>query len=68
MYNPESELYRMLTHKQYDYRNKNLRGDFDAANQVLKTNWSGVTYIPASSDYLGPFYGQNSPYIYQDTN
>lgn len=68
LYNPESELYKMLTHKQYDYRNKNLRGDFDAANQVLKTNWSGVTYIPASSDYLGPFYGQNSSYIYQDTN
>lgn len=68
LYNPESKLYRMLTHKQYDYRNKNLRGDFDAANQVLKTNWSGVTYIPASSDYLGPFYGQNSSYIYQDTN
>ena len=68
LYNPESELYRMLTHKQYDYRNKNLRGDFDAANQILKTNWSGVTYIPASSDYLGPFYDQNSSYIYQDTN
>lgn len=68
LYNPESELYKMLIHKQYDYRNKNLRGDFDAANQVLKTNWSGVTYIPASSDYLGPFYGQNSSYIYQDTN
>ena len=68
LYNPESELYKMLTHKQHDYRNKNLRGDFDAANQVLKTNWSGVTYIPASSDYLGPFYSQNSPYIYQDTN
>jgi hypothetical protein len=58
----------MLAHGQYDYINKNLRGDFDAANQVLKTNWSGVTYIPASSDYLGPFYGQNSPYIYQDIN
>ena len=68
LYNPESELYKMLTHKQHDYRNKNLRGDFDAANQVLKTNWSGVTYIPANSDYLGPFYSQNSSYIYQDTN
>lgn len=67
LYDPKSELYKMLTHKQYDYRNKNLRGEFDAANQVLKTNWSGTKYIPTSNEYLGTF--NNDPnYIYENLN
>lgn len=64
--NPASELYQMLNNAVYDYRNKNLRGDFDAANEVLKTNWAGTKYIPTSNEYLGPFYGSN--YLYQDMN
>ena len=66
LYDTNSELYKMLTNAVYDYRNKNLRGDFDAANEVLKTNWAGTKYIPTSNEHLGPFYGSN--YLYQDMN
>jgi hypothetical protein len=36
--NSESELYKMLNSKQYDYYNKNRRGDYAGADAVLKTH------------------------------
>ena len=45
----------MLNNAVYDYRNKNLRGDFDAANEVLKTNWAGTKYIPKDKKIWCPF-------------
>ena len=67
--NPESELYKMLNSKQYDYYNKNRRGDYAAADAVLKTHWNG--YFKPTTDYkdsrLGSFY-ENENLRFEDKN
>ncbi len=68
--NPESELYKMLNHSQYDYYNKNRRGDIDAVDAVLKTYWNNKMVPvnnPETVNYSGNFY-QNSNYLYEPLN
>lgn len=68
--NPGSELYKMLNHGQYDYYNKNRRGDIDAVDAVLKTYWNNKMVPvnnPETVNYSGNFY-QNSNYLYEPLN
>ena len=67
--NSESELYKMLNSKQYDYYNKNRRGDYAGADAVLKTYWNG--YFRPTTDFkdsrLGSFY-ENENLRFDDKN
>ena len=60
----------MLNHGQYDYYNKNRRGDIDAVDAVLKTYWNNKMVPvnnPETVNYSGNFY-QNSNYLYEPLN
>lgn len=69
LYNPEAELYKMLNHPQYDYFNKNKRGELNEADKVLKTHWYGTDFTKASNnkDKLGSFYTHDNVF-YENFN